>query len=417
MEYGCIAEKLSHSFSPEIHKSLFGYSYELKELPRRELEEFLKRREFKGINVTIPYKEAVIPYLDEIDETAAEIGAVNTVVNDGGRLRGYNTDLYGMCKLIKRAGIAVEGRKVLVFGSGGTSKTAVAAARKLCCAEVLRVSRTGKDGCITYAEAAEKHSDAGILVNTTPCGMFPDIGRSAAEISLFPKAEGVVDAIYNPLRSKLVCDARKAGIKAVGGLYMLVAQAARAGEKFTGLPAPAAKIEETYRSILKAKQNIVLIGMPGSGKSTVGRMLAQRYGFTYIDTDSEIVSREGQSIRSIFENRGETAFRDIESSVIADVSRFQHTVISTGGGAVLRGINVDLLRENGRIYFLDRAPEHLAATPDRPLSSTREDLERRYAERYVVYCSSSDAVIREPETPEQAADMIGREFYYENTCD
>ncbi len=389
MIYGCIGEKLGHSFSADIHRQLFDYSYELKEIPRDELDAFMERKEFRAINVTIPYKEAVIPHLDEVSDTARLIGAVNTIVNRDGYLIGYNTDFLGMCALLRHAGISLADKTVLILGSGGTSKTAEAVARHLGCRRVHRVSRSGQDGCITYEQALQL-TDTQIIINTTPCGMYPNLGTSAVNVDDFPALEGVVDAVYNPLRSKLVCDAQAKGIPATGGLYMLVAQAAYAAEKFIGQSVSDAKIQSVYRRMVAEKQNIVLVGMPGCGKSAVGKRLAAVLSMDFIDTDTRIMEKAGKSIPDIFAQDGEKAFRDLESAVIADLAACQHTVIATGGGAVLRPENVQNLKQNGRLYFIDRSLDSLIATDDRPLSSNKADLQRRYEERYPVYCGCCD---------------------------
>lgn len=411
MKYGLIAERVGHSFSAEIHKKLFGYDYELKEVQKSELDYFMKERNFSAINVTIPYKESVIPYLDHIDETAEAIGAVNTIVNIDNKLYGYNTDASGLTMLIKKNGIVLENKKVLILGSGGTSKTALFVAKKLGAREVIRVSRKNAEGVVTYADAITVHNDCEVIVNTTPCGMFPDIGVSAIEINNFQKLESVVDVIYNPLRSKLVCDALEKGIKAVGGLYMLVAQAAFAAEKFVNKSIESEKIDEVYDSIFKTKQNVVLVGMPGCGKSTTGRIIAEKLGVEFIDTDEEIFKTTGLSPHSIIETKGENAFRDIESDVIKKLSAFQGCVISTGGGAILRKENISLLSENGRIYFLDRPLDELQISSDRPLSSTREDLEKRYNERYGIYLSSCNKRIVCADGAEINANMILEDFF------
>lgn len=389
MKYGLIGEKLGHSFSKEVHNKLFDYDYELKEIPQNELDLFLKQRSFKAINVTIPYKEKVIPYLDFVSDIAAEIGAVNTVVNKNGKLNGYNTDFRGLKSLIQKNRIVLKDKKVLILGSGGTSKTAVAVANSLGAKEVLRVSRNKKDGFITYEDIYINHTDAQILINTTPCGMYPNIYVSPLDISAFKRLEGVVDAIYNPLRSKLVCDAQKRGIKAVGGLYMLISQAVFAAEKFLDTNIEPQKTDAVYKSILNQKQNIVLVGMPGSGKTTVGKLLAEKLESEFLDTDDLITEKYG-NITDIFKTKGEAVFRDYESEVIKEISAVGGKVIATGGGAVLRAQNTDLLKRNGRIYFLDRPLESICATPDRPLSSNRKDLEKRFNERYDIYRNCAD---------------------------
>ena len=389
MKYGLIGEKLGHSFSKEVHNKLFDYDYELKEIPQNELDLFLKQRAFKAINVTIPYKEKVIPYLDFISDIAKEIGAVNTVVNKNGKLYGYNTDFWGLKSLIQKSGIVLKDKKVLILGSGGTSKTAFAVANSLGAKEVLQISRNKKDGFITYEDIYINHTDAQILINTTPCGMYPNIDVSPLDISAFERLEGVVDAIYNPLRSKLVCDAQKRGIKAVGGLYMLISQAVFAAEKFLDTNIEPQKTDAVYKSILNQKQNIVLVGMPGSGKTTVGKLLAEKLESEFLDTDNLITEKYG-NITDIFKTKGEAVFRDYESEVIKEISAVAGRVIATGGGAVLRAQNTDLLKRNGRIYFLDRPLESICATPDRPLSSNRQDLEKRFNERYDIYRNCAD---------------------------
>lgn len=408
MTYGLIGERLGHSFSKRIHTALFDYDYELKEIPREELHAFMTARAFCAINVTIPYKQAVIPYLDEVSDVARCIGAVNTIVNRDGKLYGDNTDFGGMLALFEKAGIVLADKNVLILGSGGTSKTALAVAQHGGCARVYRVSRTGEDGCITY-EQARAYADTHVIINTTPCGMYPHIGESAIDIASFPRLEGVLDAVYNPLRSKLVCDARESGITAVGGLYMLIAQAVLAAERFVGETVPREAMDELYTSLLRETQNVVLIGMPGSGKTTVGHLLADRLGLAFVDTDDEIVKREGCSIPEIFKAVGETGFRDIEEAVIREVATRQGAVIATGGGAILRKQNVDLLKENGRVYFLDRPLEELIATKDRPLSSDREALAQRYRERYDSYCARCDCHVTQTTTPEAAATYIEEE--------
>lgn len=308
MEYGCIGEKLTHSFSKEIHAKLFDYKYELKELARGDLDKFMRERDFKAINVTIPYKQDVIPYLDFISDTAKDIGAVNTIVNRDGKLYGYNTDFSGLSALIKRLGVDIRDRNVYILGSGGTSKTAFAVAKSLGAKSVTRVSRTARDGCITYEQAYSE--DVEFIINTTPCGMYPNIGEAPIDITKFKNLCGVVDAVYNPLDSQLICDAKAVEIPAAGGLYMLVAQAAYAAEKFTDTDVPQKKIDSIFHDMFITKQNIVLIGMPASGKSTVGKRLAETLHRELIDTDSEIVKFAGKTIPEIFGSVGETGFRD-----------------------------------------------------------------------------------------------------------
>jgi len=414
--YGIIGEKLSHSFSKEIHAKLFDYTYEKREIAKENLDDFMTKREFNAINVTIPYKQDVIKHLDFISPMAEKIGAVNTVVNKNGKLYGYNTDFSGMCALISKNNIEVKGKKVLILGGGGTGKTAYAVAESLGAKEIVRVSRSSKEGFVTYSEAVEKHSDAQIIINTTPCGMYPNNKSSAIDINAFPCLSGVVDAVYNPLNSALVALAKKKGIKAAGGLYMLVAQAVYAAEKFTDTEVDKAKIDEIYAEILKEKQNIVLIGMPASGKSTIGKALAKELNMSFVDTDNLIVEKTGKSISEIFKNSGEKAFRELEKEAVYEASKLQNCVIATGGGAVLDSENVFLLSQNGIIYYLDRPLSFLNATKDRPLSSSRSDLEKRYNERYEIYLSSCDKRIQAVDSLNQNVKMIKEDFLNENTC-
>ncbi len=410
MEYGCIGEKLTHSFSKIIHNELFDYDYQLKELSREELDEFMKRRDFKAINVTIPYKQTVIPYLYEIEKNAREIGAVNTVVNKDGKLYGYNTDFIGMTELIDYNNILLDGRKVLILGSGGTSKTAFAVAKALNAKEVYRVSRSNTENCISYEDAVRRHNDAEIIINTTPCGMFPNIGNSPIDIGCFGKLEGVVDAVYNPLRSALVVSALNRGIKATGGLYMLVSQAVAAAEKFTGKTVKPEKTVAVYKKLFTEKQNVVLIGMPGCGKSTIGKRLASQLSKRFIDTDDEILKQIGISIPEFFERYGESKFREIETKIIKELSAVQNAVIATGGGAVLNTANIDFLKENGVVFFIDRPFQKLVYSSDRPLSSSRDMMKKRYDERYDLYKACADNIIKTTQILEDNITAVKKEF-------
>lgn len=405
MTYGCIGRKLKHSFSKEIHNKLADYSYELIELEPDDIYDFFINKNFKAINVTIPYKETVIAYLDHIDENAKSIGAVNTIVNKDGQLFGYNTDFLGMKLLIENAGISLENKKVLILGSGGTSKTAFAVASSLGAKEIKTVSRGNAENFITYEEAHTIHNDSDIIINTTPVGMYPNINEMAIDIDKFPRLSGVIDAIYNPLRSLLIVKAKEKGISAIGGLYMLVAQAAFACELFIG-ESVEDKIDTVYNSLLKQKENIVLTGMPGSGKTTIGNMLAEKLGMEFIDTDKIIEQNENRSIPEIIKNDGEKAFRDIETKAVFSVSSLQNKVIATGGGVVLRDENIHLLKQNGKIYFLDRNIDDIVPTADRPLTSDYESLKKRYEERYKIYTKTADRQILNQDAKKTAEEII-----------
>lgn len=406
MDYGLIGEKLPHSFSKEIHEKLGYYQYSLIELKPDELEGFILSRNYKALNVTIPYKQAVIPLLDEISPDARAIGAVNTIVNRDGVLYGYNTDFGGMRALIERAGIVLKYKKVLILGTGGTSLTAVAVCERLGAKEIRRVSRSGRDGAITYEEAYERYADADVLINTTPCGMYPNIFDCPVDLDRFQNLSGVIDVIYNPLQTRLVLSARERGIEAEGGLYMLVAQAVLAAGLFLGKELDTVALtNRIYEEIYFSKRNIILSGMPASGKSTVGKLVAKELDREFLDTDALIVAREG-NIRRIFEEKGERYFRDLESAVIREVAPLNGKVISLGGGAILRKENADALRHNGAIFFIDRSPENLVPTDDRPLADKREKLRRLYDKRIDTYMTTADYIIDGDCDPADVADSV-----------
>ena len=410
MKHGCIGEHLKHSFSKEIHKKISDYDYEIREIERDALKAFALERNFSAINVTIPYKELIMPYLDHIDDYAAEIGAVNTVVHKSGKLYGYNTDFYGMSELIKHIGISLSGKKVIILGTGGTSKTALTVARALSAKEVIRVSRSRNEDAISYEDLYKIHTDADVIINTTPVGMFPEIFNTPIDLSMFPQLSGVVDAIYNPLRSVLIMQARERGILAEGGLYMLVAQAVRASEYFKDTKYSDELIERIYADMVKDKENIVLIGMPGSGKSTVGRILAKKYNRTLVDTDALVEMKTGKRISDIFKENGEAEFRRLETEVILEASANTGLIISTGGGAILNPENVAALRQNGRIYFIDRPLESLVPTEDRPLAQSYEAVAKRYNERYEKYVALADVAVSAECSAEEVAKKIGKDF-------
>lgn len=390
--YGLVGKKLTHSFSKEIHSKLADYNYELIELSEDGVKTFFEEKSFAAVNVTIPYKQTVIPFLDFISEKAKKIGAVNTVVNKNGKLYGYNTDYYGMKALIEKTGVDLKGEKVLILGTGGTSKTARVLAEDLGAREILIVSRTKSENHITYQEAATLHSDANVIINTTPAGMYPDCDKTPIDISGFSALEGVIDAVYNPLRTNLVLDAKARGIKAEGGLYMLVMQAIVAVEKFLNTEISKEKADAIFSEILSQKENIVLTGMPSSGKTTIGKLL-NLDGFTFYDSDKEIEKRCGCAIKDLINQKGEKFFRDLESQVIKELSLENGRIIATGGGAVLRNENITALKRNGKIFFIDADINRLKTTADRPLSDSKEKLKELYEKRIDIYKYTADVIV------------------------
>lgn len=412
MKYGLIGEKLAHSYSCEIHALIAEYDYKLQPLAKNEVEEFLRARDFCAINVTIPYKETVIPYLDFVSDEAKAIGAVNTIVNKDGKLFGYNTDFYGIKALCKKANIEVEGKNVLVLGTGGTAKTACAVMKSLGAKSVVKVSRSKKDGAIDYDEAKTR-TDTQIAFNATPVGMYPSDEGTPIDLSAFLNLEGVLDAIYHPLCTNLVLQARKQGCKALGGLYMLVAQAVYASRLFLGKEiddVAESEIEEAYCKILAQKQNVVLVGMPSSGKSTIGKRVAKALEREFVDTDEEIVKRINMPIAEFFKEHSESEFRAIESEVVREVSKKSAVVIATGGGVVLAKDNVYALKRNGKIVFLDRKPENLVATKSRPLTSNKDDLAKLFKKRYPIYTACADKRIVNDKSVDEIAMQIAKEF-------
>ncbi len=348
--YGLIGRPLEHSFSPQLHKMLGDYSYELRPLEPDQLENFLLHESFLGVNVTIPYKKAVIPYCARLTERAQAIGSVNTLVRQpDGSLLGDNTDLYGLQFLARQTGVETRGKKVLILGSGGASLTAQAAARLSGAREIVVVSRQGPE---TYENLAQRHLDAQVLINATPVGMYPHAGQMAADPAAFPALEGALDLIYNPLRSAFVQSAQAMGVPAQGGLAMLAAQAKAAAEVFTGRPIGEEKAEQLCAALLKQRRNIALVGMPGAGKTTVGALLAQAMGRPFIDLDQQIEQEAGMSIPQIFERRGEAYFRDLEAEMTARASAQTGCVVAAGGGAVLRPENRFALRQNSFVLWL-----------------------------------------------------------------
>ncbi|MBR5055808.1 MAG: hypothetical protein IKX03_01280 [Bacteroidales bacterium] len=402
MEYGLIGEHLGHSFSKEIHEALSGEEYTLREVAPDELVDFLTKREFRGINVTIPYKEAVLPFIDGISEEAAAIGAVNTIVNRSGKLIGYNTDYFGLKALVARSGITFARRNVLILGAGGAAKTAEALARDLGAGSVTHAVRNPRTEGQIAIGSIDSNNVYEILINATPVGMFPNCEGRIVNLSLFHHLQGVIDLVYNPLRSNLVLDARAAAIPAEGGLLMLVAQAVRAQEIFRDITLPEGTVEEIYAKQMRARSNIVLTGMPSSGKTTLGRMLSERTGRELIDTDEMVRKASGRSIPEIFATDGEMEFRRLECEAIREASALNSVIIATGGGAILDPANIGRLRRNGHIYLVNRDFERLTPTADRPLSQDSETLRRLFEVRRQAYLNAADTIIDNNGSPEEA---------------
>ena len=407
MEYGLIGEHLGHSFSKIIHGMLSADPYDLTEIGRESLEPFLRSADFKGINVTIPYKQAVMPYLDFISAPAKAIGAVNTIVNRDGKLCGYNTDYGGLMEMARKSGIEFKGRRVLVLGAGGAAKTASAVAADLGAASVTMSSRHPASGQLSLETIADQvHPEIQVIINATPVGMYPHNHGRVAPLDIFPNLEGVLDCVYNPLRTNLVLDALERGIPAAGGLPMLVYQACLARELFTGETIEREAWESVLESISSSKENIVLCGMPSSGKTTIGRLLARKTGREVVDTDQIVRNNTRKEISEIFRQQGEAAFRQLETEAIASIASSQGLIISLGGGAVLNPLNVHLLKMNGRIVFIDRPLEKLTPTSDRPLSSDLDKLKAMYEIRRPIYLRAADITVVNDSSPRKCADNI-----------
>lgn len=400
MKCGLLGRKLSHSYSPRIHGMLGRYSYTLFEKEPEELETFLRQEDFSGINVTIPYKKAVIPFLDELSPAARKMGCVNTIVRrPDGTLCGHNTDCFGFLSMVQRTGLSLAGKKALVLGSGGASAMAVQVLQDLG-AHTTVISRTGEN---TYAHL-EKHADASLIVNTTPVGMYPANGESPLCLDIFPNLEGVLDLIYNPARTRLLMDAENRGILWENGLWMLVAQAKESAEWFTGRNIDDSVISVIHQALSAQMQNLILVGMPGCGKSTIGPLLAQASGKTFRDSDERIVSLAGKPIPQIFAEDGEEAFRRWETAALEQLGRESGLVIATGGGCVTLERNYPLLHQNGIIVWLKRELDQLP-TQGRPLSQC-QSLSRMYEARAPLYRSFADIISDNSGSAEAAAQAI-----------
>ncbi len=388
LKCGLLGEKLGHSYSPRIHAELGDYEYRLYEKSPDELPGFLTGGEFHALNVTIPYKKTVIPYCAELSEEAQRIGSVNTLLRrPDGSLYGDNTDAFGFRKMIEKSGIAVAGKKALIFGSGGASVTVRAVLTALGAGEIVTVSRSGEDNYTNL----HRHADAQLLVNATPLGMYPENGTAPVCLRDFPRCDGVLDVVYNPSRTAFLLEAEALGIPHAGGLTMLVQQAIRASELFTGKAVNPAEAERIEGLIRGETENIILIGMPGCGKTTAGRLLAERLGRPFADCDAFIEREAGMSIPEIFDDEGEAGFRKRETAALRELGRQSGTVIATGGGCVTVEENYPLLHQNGVIVCIRRALDALS-TDGRPLSAST-GVEALYEKRRAAYERFADASV------------------------
>ena len=402
MRCGLLGRKLSHSYSPQIHNYLGSYTYRLYEKEPDEVGSFLKSNDFDALNVTIPYKKDVIPCCAELSETAKKMGAVNTIIRRvDGTLIGHNTDFFGFSSMLERTGLVVSGKKALVLGSGGASNTAVAVLKEHG-AQVIVISRSGENN---YSNL-RRHADAAVIVNATPVGMYPNTGISPVDLSLFPRLEGVLDMNYNPARTKLLLEAEKRGLVAENGLWMLVAQAKESAEWFLGKKISDDAIATIHSKLRRRMENIVLIGMPGCGKSTIASLLARELGRKAVDADKEIEVYAGCTIPEIFARSGEEEFRKIESAVLAELGKQSGLIIATGGGCVTRKDNYDALHQNGTILWLQRELDKLP-TDGRPLSQ-KNKLEDMYAVRKPLYEAFADITVNNDASPEETLETIRR---------
>ncbi len=409
--YGLLGGTLGHSFSPQIHNLLASYEYRLFPMPEEDVKPFLEKHEFEGINVTIPYKETVIPFCNTLSDSAKKLKSVNTIIVKDGKLHGDNTDYYGFTYMVKNAGIVVNNKKCIVLGSGGSSKTVCAVLSDLGASSVTVISRSGKDNY----DNIDRHHDADIIVNTTPVGMYPKTGVSCITLDNFKNCTGVLDIIYNPAKTKLISDAERLGIPCSNGLPMLVAQAKKACEIFTDKKINDSEIDRIVEVIEKQTKNIILIGMPSSGKSSVGRIIAEKLQREFIDTDEEIERIAEKPIPKIFEEDGEEKFREIETQALEESSKLSGKIIATGGGIVKLERNHSLLKQNSMIVFLSRDLEKLS-TENRPLSKDADTLKKLYNERIEFYKSLCDYEIDSNQSVESTAKSLLEALGYENSC-
>lgn len=399
--YGLIGEKLSHSKSAKIHKLIGGYDYEMYPMDSYELENFLRIREFSSMNVTIPYKVEAIKYIDEMSSLAKEIGSINTIVNKKGKLFGYNTDYYGFKYMCDKAGISLRDKNVLIFGTGGASKTIETLVRDEKAKSIVLISRRGENNYNNL----EKFKNYDVIINTTPVGMYPNNLECKIDLGIFENCQAVIDIIYNPLKTKLILNAERRGIKTATGLDMLVSQAYYASQLFLDKDLPIESVESTIKKIKQEMLNIVLVGMPGSGKSTIGKMLAKKLNKKLVDLDQLIEETTGMSISDIFKEKGEGEFRNIESELIKNVGKENGLIIATGGGTPIYQENSNALSQNSYIIFLDRDVNKLERK-GRPLSKDIQSLEMLYKDRYNIYKSIASKEIKVLEDMDKTLELV-----------
>ncbi|MBQ6676731.1 MAG: AAA family ATPase [Clostridia bacterium] len=398
--FGLLGRSLSHSHSPRIHGLLGGYGYSLFEKEPEEAERFILSGGWDGLNVTIPYKKTAYRLADEVSATAEKCGSVNTLVRRNGKIFGDNTDYYGFLCTVNRSGVEIKDKKCLILGDGGAAGAVRAVLADLGAGEIVTISRRGENN---YGNL-DLHADAEIIVNATPVGMYPENGACPVDLSLFPRLSGVFDLIFNPLKTKLLLDAERLSVPHAGGLYMLVAQAKKSSDLFLGEQKSDDVIDEVYTALKREVENVVLVGMPGCGKTTVGRILADKLGKKLVDTDELIEKETGETIPEIFEKYGEKKFRALETEAAKASGKLTSTVVTTGGGIVKRPDNFDPLRQNGTVVYLTRRIEDLARE-GRPLSENA-DLSKMLAERAPLYEKISDLTVSNDGDPEKTVDLI-----------
>lgn len=406
MKYGLIGEKLGHSFSKIIHEQLADYTYDLTPLSKECFHKFMVQKEFSAINVTIPYKETVLPYLDGIDPKAEAIGAVNTIVHRNNKLYGYNTDYDGFRYMLMKHKIDPKGKKVLLLGKGGAAKACIAVVKDMGAKEILTVYYKENPETISYETCYKAHTDAEIIINTTPVGMYPNAEKTPIDLTSFEKLEAIADVVYNPLRTKFVLDGIAKGITAVGGLEMLIAQAKCAVEIFLGKKIENSVLHKLYSSLLAERSNLVLIGMSGCGKTTLGKLAAERLGKTFVDIDSEIVKETNMPIAEYFTKMGEPAFRKLEKATVQRFSQQTGLVISTGGGVIKDSDNIANLKQNGRIVWIKRDVTLLESGKGRPLTPSAEATLHLYQERLPLYTAFAEETIENNASLEKCLDDI-----------